>query len=171
MLTEEDFDVALHDLGNYERDYDGARKARALLCADREELLLELAAALERAEKAEADNAALMGFAHAIEAWVNGLPQMTQELYDWWMALQRRRNELLAAPNPGAEWLERLRSNCSGAQANNAALRRVLDYVRMALEAQHARCEDGACSFCGTVYGVAAEAHDKGCPRYVIGEA
>lgn len=78
---------------------------------------------------------------------------------------------LLAALDPGAEWLERLRSNCSGAQASNAALRRVLDYVRMALEAQHARCEDGACSFCGTVYGVAAEAHDKGCPRYVIGEA
>jgi len=69
------------------------------------------------------------------------------------------------------ERAERLRSNCVGAQADNIALRKALDHVRMALEAQHARHQDQLCPFCGVPWGVVTEAHDELCPRYVIGKA
>lgn len=43
-------------------------------------------------EKLEAWEAKLI---ETDECWVNGLPKLTQELYDEWMELQKERNELL----------------------------------------------------------------------------
>lgn len=82
------------------------------------ELRRRLAAEHERAETAVTACAALREFLRAIEGWeaallnsdsswatVDGLPRMTQVLYDSWMDLQRRRNKLLSAPDPGRDLL------------------------------------------------------------------
>lgn len=86
---------------------DEARVWKEMREAPMRELERQLAAEREARQKAEAACAELRDFAHAVEAWeadllndvnawTTGLPKMTWALYDSWMVLRQRRNELLA---------------------------------------------------------------------------